>query len=392
MEKKQTLVLGIIIIIIIAFSLGTIFLLNIFPTTQTPPSNDYGLETAFPNLTFNSPVGLYDPNDGTNRLFVVEQGGKIYSYQNNLNTTTKNIFLDLSSDISTGGERGLLGLAFHPNYSSNGYFYVDYTDEGTGNTILSRFKVNNTNINIANKSSEETILEVVQPYSNHKFGQIQFGSDGYLYISLGDGGGAGDPDENGQDRTTKLGSILRIDIDSTFPYAIPNDNPFYNNTNGWAEEIFAFGLRNPWRFSFDSQTGDLWAADVGQNNWEEIDIIEKGKNYGWDVKEGTHFYEDPGSNVTNMVDPIYEYSHAEGISITGGYVYRGLILTSLMGKYIYADYGTGKIWALEYSEETVIKNSLLVDSSLSIPSFGVDSNDELYICAFDGLIYKLVQT
>ena len=186
-----------------------------------------------------------------------------------------------------------------------------------------------------------------------------------------------------------LGSIFRIDVDSAFPYAIPTDNPFYNNSDGWAEEIFAFGFRNPWRFSFDANTGSLWAADVGQSSWEEIDIIEKGKNYVWNTKEGSHNF-NLGTNVTQLVDPIYEYSHNLGNSITGGYVYRGSILTDLIGKYIYADYVSGRIWALEYSGETVINNTELIDTDLKIPSFGVDAHNELFICAFDGNIYKLI--
>ncbi|TFF94377.1 MAG: glucose sorbosone dehydrogenase [Promethearchaeota archaeon] len=388
MKKKYNVIFGLILIIFIGLSI----ILWIFFGNFGISSYNYSIKNAFPNLSFSNPVGLYHPNDGTDRLFVIQQDGLIYTFQNNESTNTKNLFLDLSDDISTGGERGLLGLAFHPNFTSNGYFFVDYTDEGTGNTIISRFKVNETNLNLANKSSEYTFLEVTQPYSNHNGGQIQFGSDAYLYISLGDGGGVGDPDQNGQNRMTQLGAILRIDVDSGSPYSIPTDNPFYGNVNGWAEEIFAFGFRNPWRFSFDSLTGDLWAGDVGQNSWEEIDIVEKGKNYGWNTKEGFHDYVGGVNNVTPVEPPIFEYGHDIGISITGGYVYRGSSLTDLIGKYIYADYGTGKIWSLEYSDGVVIENKLLYDAIISIPSFGVDANNELYICAFDGKIYTLVQT
>jgi len=338
-------------------------------------------------LSFSSPVGLYDPNDGTNRLFVVQQNGLIKVFENNANVTDASTFLDISSEITYGGERGLLGLAFHPNYTSNGYFYVDYTDT-SGDTIISRFNVDGTNPNTANQTSEVEILKVNQPYSNHNGGQIAFGPDGYLYIGLGDGGSGGDPEGNGQNRQTLLGSILRIDVDSGLPFAVPTDNPFYGNVNGYAEELFAFGFRNPWRFSFDAITGDLWAGDVGQSLWEEIDIVESGKNYGWNTREGAHDY-DPGTNTTTVIDPIYEYSHSLGNAITGGFVYRGSSLSNLIGKYLYADYGSGRIWALEFQDGTAVNNTLLYDASFSIPSFGVDSNNELYICAFDGKIYQL---
>lgn len=385
---KKNLILVFLIIVLIVVGVSIIFLLN--NQGETEKTYSYELQNAFPNMTFNRPVGVHDPEDGSNRLFVVEQEGRIIVFENNINTSENQVFLDLQNRVLYGGERGLLGLTFHPNYTMNGFFFVYYSETGTGDSILSRFKVNSTDPNIANKSSETTILKVPQPYSNHNGGQISFGPDGYLYIALGDGGGSGDPDGNGQNRETMLGSILRIDIDSAFPYAIPNDNPFYNNVNGWAQEIFAFGFRNPWRFSFDPITGDLWAADVGQSSWEEIDIVEKGNNYGWNTKEGTHDF-NPGTNVTQLVDPVYEYDHSLGYSITGGYVYRGSTLPDLFGKYIYADFGSGRIWALEYSGETVINNTELVNTNLKIPSFGVDGNNELYICAFDGKIYKLIQ-
>ncbi len=308
-----------------------------------------------------------------------------------MSTSEYQVFLDLTTEISINeNERGLLGLTFHPDYSINGYFYVYYTEVGTGDSVISRFKVNSTDINRSNKSSEVYILQISQPYGNHNGGQINFGPDGYLYISLGDGGGSGDPAGHGQNRATLLGSILRIDVDSTFPYAIPNDNPFFGNLYGWAEEIFAFGLRNPWRFNFDTVTGLLWAGDVGENVWEEIDLIENGKNYGWNAKEGSHSY-NSGINVTELEDPVFEYNHLEGVSITGGYVYRGSSLTNLIGKYIYADYGSGKIWSLEYVGGIVKDNTELIDTNLNIPSFGVDSNNELYICAFDGKIYTLIE-
>lgn len=355
-----------------------------FNTTRT---FGYDIKTAFPNLSFSFPVGIYDPNDDSNRLFVLELGGKIYSFNNNYNETQKTLFLDISDHVSSGGERGLLGLAFHPNFSVNGFFFLDYTNLA-GNTIISRFKVNISDNTIANKSSEKIILEVNQPYSNHNGGQTAFGPDGYLYIALGDGGSVGDPFGNGQNRETLLGSILRIDIDNTITYKIPIDNPFYNNIDGYKEEIYAFGLRNPWRFSFD--TGILWAADVGQDAWEEIDLIESGKNYGWNAFEGNHVY-NFGTNVTKVEPPIFEYSHGVGHSITGGFVYRGSQLPNLFGKYIYADFEFGQIWALEYDGMHPTNNTILVDTNLGITSFGIDDNKELYFCASDGQIYEIIK-
>jgi len=386
MKKKK--IIAIILSIVIITSLGIFLGVYFFLNTITPFG--YTIQNAFPNLSFSAPVGIYSPNDGTNRLFVLEQGGKIYTFNNTLNTSEKYLFMDISDIISTGGERGLLGLTFHPNFSINGYFFLDYTNT-TGDSIISRFKINNGDNNSGNKSSQKIILTVEQPYSNHNGGQIAFGPDNYLYIGLGDGGSAGDPLGNAQNRENLLGSILRIDINSGEPYNIPLDNPFYGNTNGYREEIFAFGLRNPWRFSFDPITGLLWTGDVGQSSWEEIDIIESGKNYGWNAYEGTHLY-NPGTNVTTIEHPIFEYGHLIGHSITGGFVYRGSQLSGLYGKYVYGDFEYGQIWALEYDEIHGTNNTILVDTNLQITSFGIDNQKELYFCAFDGNLYKLVTT
>ncbi len=376
--------------VVIITALGIAGGITVWLLLRNPPSYLYDVENAFPNLSFTNPVGIYDPGDGTNRLFVVEQGGGIIVFENDNDTSTSTTFLDFTSEITFGGEQGLLGLAFHPDYGTNGHFYINYIDAISEDSVISRFTVDSTNINVGNITSEIEILRVPQPYSNHNGGQIAFGPDGYLYIALGDGGSGFDPLGHGQNRTTVLGSILRIDVDSGSPYDVPIDNPFYGNMDGYAEQIFAFGFRNPWRFSFDSVTGDLWVADVGQNTWEEINVVESGKNYGWKTREGSHdLY--PGTNVTEITDPVWEYNHSLGNSITGGYVYYGSRLPSLVGKYIYGDYGSGRIWALEYSDGSVVQNALLKDSTLSIPSFGVDSNGEIYICAFDGRIYQLVE-
>ncbi len=357
------------------------------------------IEVAFPNLSFSRPVGIYDANDGSNRLFVVEQEGIIQVFENSPNTTETNIFLDIRDRVDYGGEKGLLGLAFHPNFKNNGYFYVDYTTSINGNlqTRVSRFSVNSSDPNKADQSSELVLLEIDQPYANHNGGQIAFGPDGYLYIALGDGGSGGDPQGNGQNRKTLLGSILRIDIDNPSDgknYGIPDDNPFVGNTEGYREEIFAYGLRNPWRFSFDPETGWLWAADVGQNRQEEIDIIEKGKNYGWNIMEGMLCYQ-PSTNCdqAGLELPIWTYGRDQGISVTGGYVYRGQKNPELVGKYIYGDYGSGRIWTLSYDDVDNPVNEELADTDLFISSFGVDSNQNLYICSYqDGKIYQLRPT
>jgi glucose/arabinose dehydrogenase len=253
-----------------------------------------------------------------------------------------------------------------------------------------------SNPDSADKNSETILLEVKQPFPNHKAGQLAFGPDGYLYIGFGDGGSGGDPFNNAQNNTVILGKMLRIDVNKSQNgknYSIPPDNPFIGNTKGYREEIYAYGLRNPWRFSFDPITKWLWVADVGQDLWEEIDIMTKGGNYGWRIMEGKHCY-NPSSNcdTTGLIEPIWEYGHNEqgGRSITGGYVYRGKALPQLYGKYIFADFVSGKIWALSYDGKSQATNELIINSEKNISSFGVDRSNELYICSFDGNIYRLV--
>jgi glucose/arabinose dehydrogenase len=362
----------------------------------------FQLETAFPSLTFVRPVDLQHANDQSNRLFVVEQAGIIKVFQNDSQVSSAGEFLNITGRVDDGGnEEGLLGLAFHPDYQNNGYFYVNYTANQPNRTVISRFSVSSANPDLADPNSELVLLEFSQPHSNHNGGQIAFGpSDGYLYIATGDGGSFGDPDCNAQDLTTLLGAILRIDVDTTsgnLAYGIPPDNPFINNSNGFREEIFAYGLRNPWRFSFDPERGQLWAADVGQNAWEEIDLIINGGNYGWSIFEGNHCYNspwpcNPPCDSTGLIMPVWEYDHSLGQSITGGFVYRGQTVPELIGKYIYADYVSGRIWALEHDTSGTVQNSELINSSLLISSFGIDENRELYICAFDGKIYRFQPT
>ena len=368
------------------------------PAQERP---QYNLVEAFPALQFRRPVDLQAPRDGTNRLFVVEQDGMIHVFKNDPAESKSEVFLDLRERVNRdGNEMGLLGLAFPPDFKRSKTFYVDYTASRMLRRItrVSRFTVG-PYPNGADVASEMAVIEIPQPWSNHNGGQVAFGPDGMLYVAMGDGGAGGDPRGNAQDRSSLLGKILRLDV-ARHPYTIPEDNPFRGNGNGWKEEIFAYGLRNPWRISFDRATGRLWAGDVGQVTWEEIDVIEAGKNYGWDCREGLHPYE-PASERSEscaqagaMTDPVWAYGREQGISVTGGYVYRGRALPDLAGWYVYADYGSGRIWALRV-EDGKTENRLVVDAGILISSFGCDEAGELFICAHDPSngptkIYRLV--
>lgn len=357
--------------------------------TSTVPVDEEGQElalvNAFSNLSFNQPLDLQSPDDGTDRIFVVEKRGRIVVFENDAEIAVSTDFLNLSG-ISTASEQGLLGLAFHPNYSSNGNFYVFYTPTA-GLAVVSRFSVSG-DANVADASSEEVLLEIPQPQTNHNGGQIAFGPDGFLYIAVGDGGGGGDPDNNAQNRSNLLGNILRIDVDAQengLNYAIPASNPFLNDTSV-RPEIYAYGLRNPWRMSFDVQDGTLWTADVGQGAREEINTIVNGGNYGWKILEGTTCFSGD-CETAGLEAPIFEYGHDNGDrSVTGGFVYRGAAIPSLAGKYIYGDFVSGRIWALDVAGGV---NELLLESRLSIASFGTDNDNEIYVCGFGGTIYKL---
>ncbi|MGK9477757.1 PQQ-dependent sugar dehydrogenase [Melioribacter sp. OK-6-Me] len=350
------------------------------------------IELAFPNIEVDYPVDIQNAGDGSDRIFVVSQPGIIYSFENKKDANSPKIFLDISRKVLFGGEQGLLGLAFHPDFETNGEFFVNYTTDNPRRTVISRFKTNDARTE-AITSSEEILLEILQPYSNHNGGQVLFCNDGYLYISTGDGGSAGDPQNNAQSLKSLLGKILRIDVDRKDDgknYSIPAENPFVNNPDARGE-IYAYGLRNVWRFSYDPITNLLWAADVGQNKWEEIDLIEKGKNYGWRIMEGFHCY-NPSTNcdTSGLTTPIWEYGHNEqgGWSITGGFVYRGSDAEELIGKYVYADFVSGNIWSLEFNNGAV-KNELLFDTDYAISTFGVDEKNELYFANYtNGRIYK----
>ena len=378
-----------------------VFLLFAFcsdTTIQNEENDDsfpaYKAVVAFPSLSFTRPVDLQHPGDNSNRIFVVEQAGVISVFPNNKAAAGKKTFLDIREKVDDGGnEEGLLGLAFHPDYKTNGYFYVNYTATKPDRTVISRFKVSAPNPDQADPASEQVVLTFAQPYSNHNGGQVSFGPDGFLYIAAGDGGSGGDPHGNGQNKSALLGKILRIDVNKQAngkQYSIPADNPFAHNKSGFREEIYAYGMRNPWRFSFDAKNGRLWAGDVGQNSYEEIDIIEKGGNYGWNSMEGIHCFEPKnGCNPSGLKLPIHEYGREEGISVTGGFVYRGPTLKELEGKYIFADYATRRIWALEHTNLSKPVNTQLMEADFNISSFGIDQDNELYMCAFDGKIYRL---
>jgi glucose/arabinose dehydrogenase len=365
-------------------------------TDSSGESGKYETVVAFPNLEFEQPVELVSPYDGTDRIFVVTQEGSIHVFPNKPDVKSAGEFLQIASKVVSGGERGLLGLAFHPDYKNNGYFYVNYTRGNPLETVISRFSANASDPDRADAASEVVLLRFAQPYSNHNGGKIAFGNDGFLYISTGDGGSGGDPENRAQNRKELLGKILRINVDQpggNLPYGIPGDNPYANSTEGFRKEIYAYGMRNPWRFNFDRQTGLLWAGDVGQNRIEEIDIIEKGGNYGWRIMEGEECFQSGDCDRSGLKDPIWSYRQGgeTGRSVTGGYVCRDQGLPALQGKYIYGDFVSGNIWALTYSGNKAVKNELISRISSGLSSFGQDGRSNLYVLAYgQGKIYKLV--
>jgi len=346
----------------------------------------YELYNLFPDLSFSDPLALENDGVHEDRLYVVERGGRVYLLSGENTASEKILFLDLTAIVDTGGqEMGLLGLAFHPDYEENGYLFVNYTSDDE--TVISRFT--STDRETVSLTTEKIIITFSQPYSNHNGGTLFFGPDGYLYISSGDGGSSGDPDDQSQNLMSYLGKILRIDVDSdTSSYLIPTDNPFLDQEEEALPEIFAYGLRNPWKFSFDQGRGHLIAADVGQGEIEEIDLIVSGGNYGWNRFEGSRPYNNQDL-PENHILPVYEYPHSEGRSITGGFTYYGSEMDSLRGAYIYGDFISGTIWALWLDEENEAESHELLDTDLMISSFGTDHNGELYIVDFQGKIYAL---
>jgi len=341
---------------------------------QLVPLLTHGLE---------QPVFIGHAGDHSHRLFILEQPGRIRILQQG--TLQPAPFLDIASRVKSGGERGLLGLAFHPQFRNNGRLFVNYTRQQDGATTVAEFRISH-DPNRALPNSEKILLVIPQPYANHNGGMLAFGPDACLYIATGDGGAGGDPDNRGQDPHTLLGKLLRIDVDRGDRYGIPPDNPFAGQQTGQA--IFALGFRNPWRFSFDRQTGALWVADVGQHEWEEINMVEAGHNYGWRIMEGAHcFLPAQGCSRAGLTLPVAEYrNQSPHCAITGGYVYRGNTMPFLHGTYVFGDYCSGQIMGLHEGRLHV-----LATSSLRISSFGEDENGALYVVDHGGGIYKITR-
>lgn len=365
----------------------------VFPTSAPPDASGYKWELVSDG--FDRPIYMTHAGDGSGRLFGVEQTGMIWVVEDGVQSDEP--FLDLSRQIPPavlrGGysEQGLLGLAFHPDFEQNNIFFVHYTDT-TGDTVVARYSVSSDAPNVADEASAETILTIDQPFENHNGGQLAFGSDGYLYLGFGDGGSQGDPDQNAQNPASLLGKILRIDVDGGTPYAIPPDNP-YANDSSFAPEVWLMGFRNPWRFSFDRATDDLYIADVGESQWEEVNFFASsdtpGANFGWEQYEATHSRYEGVS--TDYVMPFTEYTHEFGCSVTGGYVYRGAALPELQGYYIFGDYCVGNIWASYRDQVGEWQTTLWMQTARQISSFGEDEAGELYLVDYKGEILRLEQ-
>lgn len=353
----------------------------------------FTLQNAFPSLSFSAALFVAGV-PGDDRLAVVEQGGRILAFANNSATTTTREVLNIAARVVFAGEQGLLGMAFDPAFTLNRYVYLHYIAANPRRSVIARMTWDATTDTI-DQSSEKIILQVTQPYTNHNAGMLAFGPDGYLYIAMGDGGSGGDPQNYAQTMDSLLGKMLRLDVHPQNPadaYDIPPDNPFVNDA-GVRPEICASGLRNPFRFSFDRQTGDLWAGDVGQGAIEEIDLIECGNNYGWRVFEGTQPFDNSVNTLPTsaFTPPVYEYDHSLGFSITGGYVYRGSRIASLVGRYLYTDFGIGTVWALEWDGNQVVSNTVLATAS-SPTSFGETNDAELLIVSRSNGLFELVET
>ncbi|NWF68666.1 MAG: PQQ-dependent sugar dehydrogenase [Chloroflexi bacterium] len=342
---------------------------------------------------FDRPLGLVNAGDGSARLFLMEQSGRVWIISAGL--TNPEPFLNisdlLSPEVFSGrySERGLLGLAFHPDYAENGLLFVHYSDRD-GHTVIARYSVAADNPDAVDPASARIILRVQQPFPNHNGGTIAFGPDGYLYIGLGDGGSQADPRGNGQNPGALLGKILRIDVNAD-TYAIPEDNP-YSSSSALAPEVWALGLRNPWRFSFDRATGDLYIADVGQNEWEEVNFQAAdspgGENYGWNVYEGDERFSS-AADPANLVFPFVTYPHNMGCSVSGGYVYRGQALPDLQGVYLFGDWCSGIIWASYRDSSGLWQNNIFIDTQYNVSSFGEDENGELYLVDYGGRVLQL---
>ena len=335
------------------------------------------------------PLFITASGDDSGRMFILEQAGRIRVMENL--TLVEKPFLDITERVgNNGSEQGLLGLAFHPRFESNGLFFINYTDS-SGDTVIARFSTLDETLESGDPFSEEILFKIGQPYANHNGGMLAFGPDGYLYIATGDGGSANDPGDNAQSTTNLLGKILRIDIDRENGYKIPPDNPF--TSTDASPEIWVYGLRNPWRFDFDSHTGDLYIGDVGQNQWEEIDYLPAGSsggdNFGWSIFEGSQLTGLRMRTGSLYISPVAEYDHSLGCSVTGGVVYRGSSLPAWDGVYLYGDYCTGRIWGLNRDQNGTWQNAELFNGLGLISSFGKDDSGEVYLVIHSGDIYQL---
>lgn len=365
-----------------------------------PAAPGVTLSRAFPGISFVEPVRLLQAPRDTSRWFIVEKRGMVWVFDNDPGVVTATPFIDITARVdATPNEAGLLGMAFHPDWGVNGRYELFLSYTGTAAPLLShvsRFFSLDNGITL-DSGVEQGIITVSQPFVNHNGGNIEFGPDGYLYIGWGDGGGAGDPLDNAQDTHNLLGSIVRVDVDAGTPYTVPVDNPFATNPacaqgagSAPCPEIFAWGLRNPWRWSFDSTTGTLWAGDVGQGAVEEVDVIVPGGNYGWRCREGTRVFDTSGNCPSGLIEPITVYDHGTGRSITGGYVYRGAAIPGLYGSYVFGDFSTGRIWALPASSGTGSTAGALLDSGLLLSAFAESADGELYALDYaTGGIYQL---
>lgn len=382
------------LVLVVAFGSATLS-----GATEPAPIPAIALVQAFPD-TFDRPVDMAFPDDGSGRAFVVEQAGTIRTLVPRKGVAARP-FLDISAKVSRAhNEEGLLALALHPAFEENGQLFVFYTLAQSrigrlvsGNprvNVLARFRVKPGG-DVVDPASEELLLEIEKPYGNHNGATIAFGPDGYLYLSVGDGGSAGDPHDNGQSLATHLGKVLRIDVDrkeAGRPYAIPDGNPFASRA-GALPEIWAYGLRNVWRMSFDRETGELWAGDVGQNKFEEIDVIVKGGNYGWRLREGKHAFKDDGARKEPLEEPVAEYGREIGGSVTGGHVYRGKRFPALEGTYVFADFVSGTFLGLRREGTSVVGPNIILEQPKNISSIAADLDGELYALAFDGHVYRI---
>jgi uncharacterized repeat protein (TIGR03806 family) len=364
-----------------------------------------GVQRVFPNLNFSSPIAMLQAPGSASRWFVLEQGGRVRVFADNAAVTTSTDFVDITARVRSGGEMGLLGMAFHPQFPANPRVYLSYTTGANQlQSRISEFRSTDGGATL-DPNSEVVLLTVDQPATNHNGGNINFGPDGFLYIGFGDGGSGGDPFGaigNGQNLQTLLGKMLRIDVSGAtgaVPYRIPAGNPFAANgpcNNGAGAqacpEIYAYGFRNPWRWSFDGGSGELWLADVGQNTWEEVDRVTIGGNYGWRCREGAHAFNSTCGPANNLIDPIAEYGHAVGVSITGGYVYRGTAIPSLAGRYLFGDFSSGRIWHIARDTPPTLTMTSGFDSGLQIASFAQGQGGELYVVNYAGTLHRLTGT